>query len=72
MATKKKSGNLVQLLRIAFDEVNKKFEGKNIEFKIQNSYNHDDVCMDSFNENQEYFWREVGREKRDPTVVWNE
>ncbi len=55
MATKKKSGNLVQLLRIAFDEVNKKFEGKNIEFKIQNSYNHDDVCMDSFNENQEYF-----------------
>ena len=72
MATKKRSGNLVQLLRIAFDEVNKKFEGKNIEFKIQNSYNNDNVHMDSFNDNQEYFWREVGRDGRDPTVVWNE
>lgn len=57
MATKKKSGNLVDLLGIAFLEVKKKFCGKKIEMKIREkyAYSHGNDIRDSLIRNQGSF-----------------
>ena len=66
--TKIKSGNLVHLLRIAFDEVNKKFKDKKVEFQVRCAYNRKPMQMEEFTKKQNDFWLNVAEHGRDPSV----
>ena len=73
MATNKiKSGNLVHLLRIAFDEVNNKFKDKKVEFQVRSAYDNKPMQMEKFTTDQNEFWREVAEHGRDPSVKLDE
>jgi len=77
MATKKKqSGNLADLIEIAFDAVKKKFGDKKVELKISKHFGHklDLISLKGVNKAQHNFWGEVeknGREKNLLKVVLN-